>query len=98
MEVQDYKMVAFPEACESIKGLSALVPRYKRVVVKGFEYDGSPVEWEASGWAARIVQHEMDHLDGKMYTDKMDFKTLQVDHWEKVNSTGGDFRLNYKQR
>lgn len=98
MEIRDYKMVAFPEACESIKGLSALVPRYKSVFVKGFEYDGSPTEWEATGWGARIIQHEVDHLDGRMYTDIMDYRTLQVDHWEKVNSAAGDFRLNYKQR
>ena len=34
--------------------------------------NGDPVSWEATGWAARIVQHEMDHLDGVLYIDKMD--------------------------
>lgn len=96
MEVKDYKKTVFPEACESLKGVSALVPRYRGVCVKGYEYDGSPTEWEVTGWAARIVQHEMDHLDGKMYTDIMDCKSLQVDHWQTINANGGNLQFRYK--
>ena len=98
MEVKDYQKTLFPEACESIKGLSALVPRYRRVHVKGYDYDGSPIDWEATGWAARIVQHEIDHLDGRIYTDIMDCKTLQVVGWETINSSGGRVQLTYKQK
>lgn len=96
MEVKDYKKNIFPEACESIKGISAWVPRFRGVRVKGFEYDGSPTEWETTGWAARIVQHEMDHLDGKIFTDIMNCKTLQVDYWQTINARRGNFRLPYK--
>lgn len=96
IEVKDFKKVVFPEACESLRGLSALVPRYKSVQVKGYDYDGSPTEWEAVGWAARIVQHEIDHLNGKIYTDIMDCKTLQNDHWKTINQRGGDYRVPYK--
>lgn len=98
MEVTDYKKVIFPEACESLKGLSASVPRYRAVTLKGYEFDGSPVEWKATGWGARIAQHEMDHLDGRIYTDLMDSKTLQVDAWYRINARNGNYHIYYKQR
>lgn len=96
MEVKDYKVTLFPESCESLKGVSALVPRFQCVQLQGYEYDGSPTEWEASGWAARIVQHEIDHLNGIMYTDKMDCKSLEVRNWKIINNRKGDVTLNYR--
>lgn len=96
MEVTNFKKTLFPEGCESLKGLSALVPRYHSVHLKGYEYDGSPTQWEATGWAARIVQHEMDHLDGIMYTDIMDRKSLEVRNWEVINSRKGNVTVNYR--
>lgn len=98
MEVTDFTKLSFPEACESVKGLSAIVPRYRAVTITGYEYDGEPVTLQATGWAARIVQHEMDHLNGRVYTDIMDTKTLQVDAWYRINARGGDSNLYYKQR
>ena len=98
MEITDYKRTLFPEACESVKGLSALVPRYKGITVKGHEYDGSPVEWQVSGWGARVVQHEMDHLEGRMYTDVMEPKTLQNDSWNMINANAGNVKIYYKPR
>jgi len=96
MKVKNYNKTLFPEACESIRGLSAVVPRYKEVSIKGYDTNGAVVEWLASGWAARIVQHEMDHLDGCLYTDIMDTKSLQVDAWHKINVRQGNFHLSYK--
>ncbi|XP_055993237.1 conserved oligomeric Golgi complex subunit 8 isoform X2 [Sorex fumeus] len=46
---------------------------------------GEQVVWQASGWAARIVQHEMDHLQGCLFIDKMDTKTFTNVHWMEVN-------------
>ncbi|XP_066204232.1 conserved oligomeric Golgi complex subunit 8 isoform X2 [Saccopteryx leptura] len=46
---------------------------------------GEQVVWQASGWAARIIQHEMDHLQGCLFIDKMDSKTFTNIHWMEVN-------------
>jgi hypothetical protein len=55
----------------------------------GLNAEGRPVSWQASGWAARIVQHEMDHLSGHLYTDIMVNSTFTCTCWDKVNRTGG---------
>jgi len=60
------------EGCLSIPGLRGLVPRYTRIRYRGVGLDGTPVEREASGFHARVVQHETDHLDGVLYIDRMD--------------------------
>jgi len=59
------------EGCLSIPGLRGFVPRYQRIRYRGFTPDGRPVECEASGFHARVVQHELDHLDGVLYLDRM---------------------------
>lgn len=41
--------------------------------------------WQASGWAARIIQHEMDHLQGCLFIDKMDSRTFTNVYWMEVN-------------
>jgi peptide deformylase len=55
----------------------------------GLNAEGRPVSWQASGWAARVVQHEMDHLSGRLYTDIMVSSTFTCTCWDKVNTTGG---------
>ncbi len=63
------------EGCLSIPGLRAAVPRAKRVRYRGVDCDGNVIESEASGFHARVVQHEYDHLDGILYTMRMsDFR------------------------
>ena len=63
------------EGCLSIPGLRAGVPRAPRVRYRGVDCDGNVQEREASGFHARIVQHEYDHLDGILYTMRMtDFR------------------------
>jgi peptide deformylase len=63
------------EGCLSIPGLRAGVPRAPRVRYRAVDCDGNVVEREASGFHARIVQHEYDHLDGILYTMRMtDFR------------------------
>lgn len=51
----------------------------------GLNEKGEDVSWEASGWPARIVQHEMDHLDGVLYIDRMDSKTFININWQALN-------------
>ena len=59
------------EGCLSIPGMRAAVPRAKRVRYRGVDCDGNIVSREASGFHARVVQHEYDHLDGILYTMRM---------------------------
>jgi peptide deformylase len=63
------------EGCLSIPDLRAAVPRAKRVRYRGVDCDGNVIEREASGFHARVVQHEYDHLDGILYPMRMtDFR------------------------
>ncbi|MBP2230574.1 peptide deformylase [Azospirillum agricola] len=64
------------EGCLSIPGLRGLVPRHRRIRYRGIGLDGAPIEREASGFHARVLQHEIDHLDGVLYIDRMDDLTL----------------------
>ena len=61
----------FFEGCLSIKGFTAIVTRHREVAVSYLDEKGRPQEWIARGWAARVVQHEYDHLEAVLYTDKM---------------------------
>jgi peptide deformylase len=63
------------EGCLSIPDLRAAVPRAARIRYRGVDCDGNVIESEASGFHARVVQHEYDHLDGVLYTMRMtDFR------------------------
>jgi peptide deformylase len=55
------------EGCLSVPGLRGLVPRAARIRYSGFDPQGRPIEREADGFHARVVQHECDHLIGKLY-------------------------------
>ncbi|XP_056138272.1 peptide deformylase, mitochondrial [Lampris incognitus] len=85
LRVLDGQTVLFQEACESISEFSATVPRYMSVEVSGLNEKGESVTWQVSGWPARIIQHEMDHLDGVLYVDRMDSKTFINIKWESYN-------------
>ena len=55
------------EGCLSVPGLRAVVPRWARIRYTGFDQYGDPIEREVEGFHARVVQHECDHLVGKLY-------------------------------
>ena len=59
------------EGCLSMPGLEAVVPRPERAVVRGLDRDGRPCEAEGVGLAARAFQHELDHLDGSLFPDRL---------------------------
>ena len=61
-----------PEGCLSIPGLNGIVRRAQRVVVKGQDRNGNPFTVEAEGYLARAFQHEVDHLNGVLFTDIAD--------------------------
>ena len=65
------------EACLSVPGLAGQVPRYTAIRYAGYGLDGREIIREASGFHARVVQHECDHLDGILYPQRMtDLSTL----------------------
>jgi peptide deformylase len=59
------------EACLSVPGLMGLVPRYRQIRYSGLDPEGNTVARIASGFHARVVQHECDHLDGVLYPMRM---------------------------
>ncbi len=59
------------EGCLSIPGLRGEVPRWARIRYRGLDGEGAAVEREAAGFLARVVQHEVDHLDGVLYPERM---------------------------
>ncbi len=65
------EMVDGFEGCLSIPGLTGVVPRYARIGYRGFTPRGERIEREATGFHARVVQHEFDHLNGVLYTMRM---------------------------
>ncbi len=59
------------EGCLSIPGITGIVPRHARIIYRGYAPDGRPVEREATNFHARVVQHEIDHLDGILFPSRM---------------------------
>jgi peptide deformylase len=78
------------EGCLSIPELRGLVPRHPGVRVRGLDRQGQPVDYVATGFEARIIQHEFDHLHGVVFLQRMrDLKMLAFqEEWERYLATG----------
>jgi peptide deformylase len=79
-------LASFYEGCLSLNGLQAVVARHEKVLLEFQTPEGSAVEREFSGWQARIVQHETDHLNGVLYLDRAQLRSLSSNaeyaaHW-----------------
>ncbi len=74
------------EGCLSIPGLKDIVERPAAVVVEALDGDGQPVRIEAEGLLARVLQHEVDHLDGILFVDRVSplKRTMLLKRWQKV--------------
>ena len=59
------------EGCLSVPGLRGVVPRWSRIRYTGFDARGEPIDREAAGFHARVVQHECDHLAGRLYPSRV---------------------------
>jgi peptide deformylase len=81
--------VEFFEGCLSFAGFTALVPRADKVTVECLNENGEPKVITAQGWYARILQHEIDHLNGRVYVDRMHTRTL---------TTLDNFNRNWKRK
>ncbi len=59
------------EGCLSVPGMRGVVPRYREIRYQGYDQHGNRIEREATGFHARVVQHECDHLDGVLYPQRI---------------------------
>ncbi len=75
-EAVGVERAAFYEGCLSVHGWSAVTSRHLRVRLTAADETGSPVDEELTGWQARIVQHETDHLHGRLYVDVAELRSL----------------------
>ena len=70
--------VAFFEGCLSVPGWQAVVARHAEVRLRGEDEHGHALDEVFTGWPARIVQHETDHLDGTLYLDRAELRSLST--------------------
>jgi peptide deformylase len=68
----------FFEGCLSVDGFVALVDRSREVEVTGLDEHGAEQTWRVRGWPARILQHEVDHLNGTLYIDRMRSRSFSL--------------------
>ena len=78
LTVLDNSSASFFEGCLSVEGYSAVVDRALNVRVECLNERGEAITINAQGWYARILQHEIDHLNGILYVDRMNTRTLST--------------------
>lgn len=79
VRVTDRSKILVTEGCLSVPGLRGEVPRAAEVELTGLDRRGKPIRVTARGFHARIIQHEFDHLNGRVYLDRMNnLKSLTV--------------------
>ena len=82
--------IDFFEGCLSFEGYSGLVSRHDEAKVTCLDHRGKEISFRAEGWHARIVQHEVDHLHGTVYVDRMHTRSLTTNahlnrHWADLS-------------
>ena len=81
------------EGCLSIPGMQGLVRRYSKIKYEGFDIDGNQIQKKAEGLHARVIQHEIDHLDGVLYTERLadkkafGFEKEIIEYWKNENQS-----------
>lgn len=95
VEVLDDEETSRQEGCLSLPGLSEAVKRVEHVRLKWLDRDFQPNEREFSGFIARIIQHECDHLEGKVYTDHISPARRLLDKAKLTNIATGKVRVDY---
>ena len=77
LTILDEEREAAWEGCLSVPDLRGAVPRFKRLKLEALDRHGKPFSLEAQDFFARVIQHECDHLDGRVYLDRMaDMRSL----------------------
>lgn len=89
--IEGDEAVEFFEGCLSVDGFGALVSRALKVRVECLNERAEPITIRAEGWYARILQHEIDHLNGYLYIDRMQSRTFttieNVERYWKAEDT-----------
>ncbi len=98
VEVLDGDIVSRPEGCLSLPGISEKVPRVEHIRLRWLDEDFQPHEEEISGFLARIVQHECDHLDGKVFIDHISGIRKQLIRRKLSDIVEGRIRVDYPVR
>jgi len=86
---RDEEMVSMPERCLSIPKVRGMVSRPKRIVIKFTNIEGKELVTELTGWGARVMQHEIDHLDGVLFVDHLKGvqKTMAANKLKKIRKS-----------
>lgn len=80
------------EGCLSVKDIYAKVPRYSKVRLRALDEEGQPIRVKAEGFLARVIQHEIDHINGVMFVDHIKDKP---DSFFKLSSDGKLINITY---
>ncbi|MCH5232167.1 MAG: peptide deformylase [Muribaculaceae bacterium] len=94
--IEDSAPVTREEGCLSLPGLSENVKRFEHIALKWFDEDFNPHSQEFSGFASRIIQHELDHLEGEVYTDHISPIRKQLIKSKLNNISQGKVNCDYK--
>ncbi|MEE0979679.1 MAG: peptide deformylase [Muribaculaceae bacterium] len=95
IEILDGEKISRDEGCLSLPGLSESVPRVEHIRLSWVDDDFQPHEEEIEGFLARIVQHECDHLEGKLYIDHVSLIRKQLIRGKLHNIIDGKTRCAY---
>lgn len=82
------------EGCLSVKNIYGKVPRHTKIRVKALDQDGNPIRFKASGFLARVIQHEIDHTNGIVFIDHIKEST---DAFYTLDDKGELQPLNYDE-
>lgn len=98
VEILDGDRISRPEGCLSLPGISESVPRVEHIRLKWLDENFRSHEEEISGFLARIVQHECDHLEGKMFIDHLSGIRRQMIRGKLNNIVSGRVAVDYPVR
>ncbi len=96
LEYDDTETDSMEEGCLSLPGIHEPVRRPTRIRVSYFDEDFQPHDEWVEGYLARVMQHEFDHLDGKMFVDHLSMLRKQMVKGKLGNLLKGNFRCAYK--
>lgn len=96
VEYDDTETESMEEGCLSLPGIHEPVRRPKRVHVTYLDEDFQPHDEWVEGYLARVMQHEFEHLDGKMFIDRLSMLRKQMIKGKLGSLLKGDFRCSYK--
>lgn len=98
LELDNSETESLDEGCLSLPGISEPVRRPKRIKVKYYDREWNEHEEWVEGYLARVMQHEFDHLDGKVFTDRISPLRKQMIRKKLSNLLSGKFSCSYKTK